>query len=1033
KVSTIAAPAGSGKTTVVTDFAGEVDIQVCWYTINASDMDPRSLLEGIIAAFNQKFPQIGQVVIPILESSMQPEKQANSIIDTLAHEINTSIPEYILFVIEDFHFVEGNLAAGSIINLLIEMSPENCHFIVTSRNPVNLPVLAKLGMRHQVTRITAHQFAFSIDEIKEFFSVQFSTKLSQEQAETILEETKGWVPALLLHGVGGNTISAEVTRQLSRQDLYAYLAEEVHQSQPAKTQEFLSDTAILDDLSPEFCDTFLDIRNSASILEELYAKNLFITRLEGEKHSFRYHAVLKDFLLHQLETKNPEHLLVLHYKAGMIFEKEQQWDEAINHFIKARKPAEAIRLILTIGEDYVRNGKWSIVLKWLELLPKAQVVSSTEMLVLKASALVHLGNSTESARILTELLERKAFGSDLLLQAKILNWRCAALRMMGQFSEAKRDVKKAISILNLCDGSSEIKGDVFRQLGDICAEQGQFKGALRYQKTALKYYGVSCNLALTSQVHNSLGIIYTRCGDLPQAIYHLEQSREGWQKLRNYGVLSATLCNIGIIYQRKGQYEIALDTLKSGLEASKKHGYRRAEACLLLTTGEVLRDAGQYKDAMVSFQHGLDIAREVVEPYFVTYALIGMGEVERLLGNTDKASTLLNEALIQAENHGQPYECALIKIQIALIENENGRFDTAAKILNQCRSYLSDAGDKNTLAKVYFYLAHHAFLNKQYDQITQYIEKLEGIVREIGYSEFLIPDCKYAILMLQYCVNKKIGAGIFPQMLDKIKRFSSESTPLTSPAIETMVNHNIADLTVTSLGEINVLVNGRLVKEEEWRSLRAKEIFIYLLSTASGQTREQVAAALWPDLNTARGTSNFHINLYRARQAIIPVIFSQSQGKYRINPEVKISFDLFQFRELINASKTLRGSDKTNCLEKAAALYKGSFAREIYGDWVEAIRQETENEYIKALSLLADIYSQQNGYPKAISTLERVIALDPYNDEAYCKMMELQIASNDNISAQRTYQQYCHNAVRETNSLSPRVRQIYQKLVNSTR
>jgi LuxR family maltose regulon positive regulatory protein len=98
KVSIVTAPAGSGKTTVVTDFAGEVDIQVCWYTINASDTDPRSLLEGIIAAFSQKFPQIGQVVIPILESSMQPEKQANSIIDTLAHEINASIPEYMLFV-----------------------------------------------------------------------------------------------------------------------------------------------------------------------------------------------------------------------------------------------------------------------------------------------------------------------------------------------------------------------------------------------------------------------------------------------------------------------------------------------------------------------------------------------------------------------------------------------------------------------------------------------------------------------------------------------------------------------------------------------------------------------------------------------------------------------------------------------------------------------------------------------------------------------------------------------------------------------
>ena len=55
---------------------------------------------------------------------------------------------------------------------------------------------------------------------------------------------------------------------------------------------------------------------------------------------------------------------MLHYKAGLVFEKEQQWDESIHHFIKARKPYEASRIILSIGEGYVRGGKWGTVLKW---------------------------------------------------------------------------------------------------------------------------------------------------------------------------------------------------------------------------------------------------------------------------------------------------------------------------------------------------------------------------------------------------------------------------------------------------------------------------------------------------------------------------------------------------------------------------------------------------------------------------------------------------------------------------------------------
>jgi ATP/maltotriose-dependent transcriptional regulator MalT/DNA-binding SARP family transcriptional activator len=1032
KVTIINAPPGSGKTTLLTTFADEADFPLCWYTMNISDNDVRSLVEGLIDAFSQKFPQIRQVVTDALESLPQPERHVDSIIDSLNHEIHLKIPENITLILEDFHILEEGVTKN-IINRLIEQSPENCHFIITSRNQVTLPIVAKLGMHQQVFHINAHQFAFSVREIQELFTVAFAADLTQEQAIKLLEETSWWVPALLLNGVSGNNNLTKKLQCLTQEDLYSYLAEEVFQSQPEETRAFLSNTAILDELIPEFCDMLLAIRNSSQILEELCLKNLFVTRLEGEKQNYRYHAVLKDFLIHQLETKDVEHLLVLHYKAGRIFEMEQQWDEAIHHFIKARKPAEACRIILSIGDDYIRNGKWSTLLSWLDRLPKTHLIASTELQLIKAAALVHTGNSIEAARILTTLLDKKAYGSNTLLQAKLLNWRCAALRMMGQFGEAKRDIKIAIALLKGKDNPPDLKGDFYRRYGDVCAEQGQFKGALRYQKAALKYYSVSHNLALISQVHNSLGIIFKRIGDMRTALYHLENAREGWQKIGNYSDLSITLNNIAIIYQRKGQYEMALETLKTGLEASKKRGYKRTEACLLLTTGEVLRDAGQYKDSLKSFQQGLDIAREVMEPYFVTYALLGMGEVERLIGNTDKAIILLNEASLQAEHHGQFYEIALIKIQVALIENEYGRIDNATKILNQSRVYLTQAGDNDALAKVYFYLTHLAFLNKKYDEMTFFIDKLETIVREIGDIEFLVPICKHAILLLQYCVNKRIGISFFPLMLEKIKHNSTNSITQPTRFNEKSVINNMTSVRITSFGEIKVCVNDREIDDEEWRSLRAKEILLFLLTTNSEKTREQVTVALWPDLSPDRASSNFHINLHRARQAIMPMIFIQNRGKYCINPEINIYFDLFNFQKLIKTSKESHtSSDKINYLEKVVKLYRGSFAPEIDGDWVEAIRQSTESEYCRSLFLLADLYSQQNDHLKAILTLERLIKYDIYNDEAYSRIMELQMTCNDIIGAKSTYQQYCQIVAKETNIISERINRVYQKLTKIT-
>lgn len=375
----------------------------------------------------------------------------------------------------------------------------------------------------------------------------------------------------------------------------------------------------------------------------------------------------------------------------------------------------------------------------------------------------------------------------------------------------------------------------------------------------------------------------------------------------------------------------------------------------------------------------------------------------------------------------------MIQTQIALIANENGQMSRAVNVLNQCRSYFSRTGDKDALAKVYFHLAHLAFLNRKYGEISPYIIKLEEVLREIGSNEFLVPSCKHAILMLQYCVNKKIGVDLFQPILEKIKYSSTKYTPLKSPIIEIPVSQNIPSINVVAFGRIRVTINDREIKEEEWRSSRAKEIFLYLLSTRSSQTREQVAAALWPEFSPARGTSNFHINLYRARQAIMPVIFSQDRGKYSINPDINITFDLFQFQELIKISKTLIGTEKIKCLEKATDLYYDPFAPDIYGDWVEAIRHETEVENIKALSLLVELFTEQQNKTKAISTLERLIICDPYDEEAYGRMMELQLKNHDNAGARITYHQYRQNVVAETNVISSRVEQVYQKLVNLSR
>ncbi|HEX7475220.1 MAG TPA: tetratricopeptide repeat protein, partial [Dehalococcoidales bacterium] len=591
---------------------------------------------------------------------------------------------------------------------------------------------------------------------------------------------------------------------------------------------------------------------------------------------------------------------------------------------------------------------------------------------------------------------------------------------------------KAVDILTSFQVPASLTGDAYRRLGDICLEQGQLREALKHQKAALKYYDQSFDLALTSQVHNSLGVIYRRLGELDKGSFHFEQAREGWQKLKNYAALSMTLNNIGIIYKRKGQYDLAMECLNLGLEKARETGYERLETCIRISMGEVLRDIGKYPEALTHFQAGLEGAREIIEPYLVSYATAGMGEIYRLLGDPDKAEVVLKDALIESETRKRSYESALIGLQLALVESETGQFDQAIERLNKCCAVLEEAGELEALARGYFHLAHISFLKGQNDGIKQCIEKLEGLVQKLGYDNFLVVEGRDAVLLLQHCVTNQLGVQLFSRILGKIKTLPrSTRRPTNRAAFFFAQAENKLTIKISALREIKVEVSGRPVSDNEWRSKRARELFLYLLITGKSQTREQICAAIWPDLNISRGTSNFHINLYRARKAIFADVFTYLDGKYAINPDINIKFDVREFDELVQkAFQMPDSSSKLACLGKALEVYQGSLAPEIYSEWIEPHRRRLEDIYVKTLFLCSEGYAEIRDYEKAMQSVEKIISCDPYNDIAYTKLMEYQINSGDKTSALMTYHKYIDNVTQDLNSTSPKIQSLYRSLVN---
>jgi LuxR family maltose regulon positive regulatory protein len=1034
RLQVVSAPAGYGKTTLLVDFSNDLDIPVCWYSLNNLDQDPRLFLEGILASIRFCFPNFGQLTQSRLLAVENVEGDANHLVGTLIGEMYASIPDYFLLVIEDYHFVENSDSTRKLLDLLLDHTPNNCHVIISSRTSIELPAISKLALQQQITSLGASHLSFTPTEVKELFATHSNLYLSDAEADKLVTDTEGWIVNILLStfNLHAGGLSTNVLT-LSQQDVFRYLTSEVYDKQPVDIQSFLLASSILDELEPEFCDRLLGLTNSRKLLNVIESRNLFTNRIDGEKTWYRYHHLFREFLQAKLLEEDPKQFASLHCKAASLLEQDQRWNEAITHFLTAGKYDEALRLIKAIGEDFLKSGKWTTVSKWIEAVPRDRQLSEPTLVLLHAQSLIHVGEVDEAAHVLTKLLSHFTRTEDWLYRAKALSWRSAAFRLAGHFSEAKNDIRTAIRLLEQHGGPADILGDAQRRLGNIHAEQGRFSLALRHLRRALKYYSSLFDVSQMAAVHNSLGITYTRLGDLAKANMHLERAREGWQKVKNWGALASTLNNIGMIYQYQGQYEFALKTLRFGLEKAREAGYRRTEACILISMAEVLRDLDLYDDALAAYIEGLELARQVMEAYYVAHATAGIGETYRLLGARDKAEVLLKEAISQAEEKTQTYEATLFATQLGIIEYERGRYETAMRILYNVCDRLREIGDKYALAKAYFHLAHVSFLFKKYDQAINWLEKVSKLADELGYEDFLVVEGRDSAILFQYAISKGVDSARFARIVEKIRRRRDVKRRSATTGVSVSPHLVIKpDIEAHILGESRVLVNSRLVSEAEWRSNKTKELFFYMLCCGTRQTKERITAALWPDLPPAKATSNFHINLYRARRAVFPGIFALERGQYELNSDLNIWFDVAEFECLLSQAENLPTDSEVRVanLERVVELYRGPFMENFYSEWVEMRRRELEDKYLKALSLLASFYGVRGKYNTAIVLLEKCIAIDPYQDEVYCQIMEWQLAAGDRFSAFRTYKWYLDTVVHEISvTPSARMQEINKRIL----
>ena len=149
KVSLISAPAGFGKSTLISEWVTASNRPTAWLSLDSGDSDPISFLIYVVAALDTIFPQIGESMAGLMQLPQPPPIET-----VLANLINTlaSIKEAFILVLDDYHILD-NEAIDRAMNFLIDHMPQQMHLVIATREDPQLP-LARLRARGQTHRIT---------------------------------------------------------------------------------------------------------------------------------------------------------------------------------------------------------------------------------------------------------------------------------------------------------------------------------------------------------------------------------------------------------------------------------------------------------------------------------------------------------------------------------------------------------------------------------------------------------------------------------------------------------------------------------------------------------------------------------------------------------------------------------------------------------------------------------------------------------------------------------------------------------------
>lgn len=817
----LSAPAGYGKTTLMSSWLKEKGIPFAWLSLDGGDNDPIRFLQYLLAALETIASGIEDDLSGILQG-IQPA-QFENVINLLVNKLASCSDPFVL-VLDDFHVLHSEEVLKMLLYLL-EHLPPPMHLAILTRNDPLLP-LSRLRVRGQLLDIRAGQLRFTPDEIAAFLNDMMGLHLSSSDLFALEKRTEGWIASLQLAALSmqsSQDIHAFVSAFTgSHHYVMDYLTEEVLKLQPKEVSDFLLQTSILERLCGPLCEAVLETDGAAPVdgqamLESLEEMNLFTIPLDDERHWYRYHHLFSDVLRKRLEHQSRPLLPKLHRRASQWYEKNGFISESIQQVITAGDHEHAAKLIEDNGCLLLISGEVATLLNWAEAID-FQAENRPWLAIQKAWALALTGELERvepTLKIPEELLAPlEATDEVKTMQGTIAAARAYCANSLGDTQLAVKFAQQALELLPDCSAISQsIRSVTVSILGDASRINGNLGQAIRAYTETIKIGRQANNLNMVIIANLNIANLLIEQGQLHQAAHIFARSLQ--MAVRPDGQRSPLAANIFDGLARLAYEWDRLDDAEQYIRLCMEQSRTWGDIGQLAYAWAMQARLEQARSDSHKAQEAMREAERLIaeHPHFSHWSIQVRADLARVSiaqSNLDGPFHYIQHTGLQIKDdilsQRESEYLILLRVLVARGELE----DTI--ILSRRMLQQAETIGQTGLALNILILQALAFQEmKDSGQALAALERALALAQPEGYVRSFLDEGEAMTKLLCQAQARQVGSGYAAVLLSRIGKISGMTQPSMQLLAEPLTRREVEVLELIKTGCSNQAIAGQLV------------------------------------------------------------------------------------------------------------------------------------------------------------------------------------------------------------------------------